>query len=137
MRDATKFGAETTASEVADGIDLHGKVALVTGGSSGLGQETARVLAERGAHVILTARDMPKGETGAAAIRASTGNPPVEVAERELGPPEQIRAFAGASWRGTRRSTASSTTPASWPARRRRPRTASSSSSARTTSATS
>jgi NAD(P)-dependent dehydrogenase (short-subunit alcohol dehydrogenase family) len=94
MRDATKFGAETTASEVADGIDLHGKVALVTGGSSGLGQETARVLAERGAHVILTAREMPKGEAVAAAIRASTGNQQVEVAELELGSQKQIRAFA-------------------------------------------
>ena len=71
-----------------------GKVALVTGGSSGLGQETARVLAERGAHVILTARDMPKGEAVAAAIRASTGNQQVEVEELELGSLKQIRAFA-------------------------------------------
>ena len=94
MRDATRFGAETTASEVAEGIDLNGKVALVTGGSSGLGQETARVLAERGAHVTLTARDMPKGETVAAAIRASTGNQHVEVDELELGSLKQIRAFA-------------------------------------------
>jgi len=94
MRDATKFGAETTASEVADGIDVRGKVALVTGGSSGLGQETARVLADRGAHVILTARDVPKGEAVAAGIRASTGNPRLEVEELELGSLKDIRGFA-------------------------------------------
>jgi len=94
MRDATKFGAQTTASEVAEGIDLSGKLALVTGGSSGLGQETARVLAERGAHVIITARDVAKGEDVAAAIRSSTGNPRVEVAELELGSLKSIRAFA-------------------------------------------
>jgi len=94
MRDPAKFGAETTASEVAEGIDLSNKVALVTGGSSGLGQETARVLAERRAHVILTARDVPKGEAVAAAIRASTGNEHVEVEELELGSLKDIRAFA-------------------------------------------
>src|SRR5438132_3799682 len=94
MRDTAKFGAETTASEVAEGIDLSGKVALVTGGSSGLGQETARVLAERGAHVILTARDLPKGEAVAAGIRASTGNQHVDVEKLELGSLKQIRAFA-------------------------------------------
>jgi len=94
MRDASKFGAQTTASEVAEGIDLRGKLALVTGGSGGLGQETARVLAERGAHVIITARDVPKGEAVAAAIRSSTGNPRVEVAELELGSLKNIRAFA-------------------------------------------
>src|SRR5439155_4817383 len=88
------YGAETTAREVAVGIDLSGKVALVTGGSSGLGQETARVLAARGAHVILTARDMPKGEAVAAGIRASTGNQHVEVEELELGSLKHIRAFA-------------------------------------------
>src|SRR5260370_40910163 len=76
MRDTAKFGAETTASEVAEGIDLSGKVALVTGGSSGLGQETARVLAARGAHVILTARDMPKGEAAAGGGRRPPRGPP-------------------------------------------------------------
>src|SRR5579862_7135149 len=94
MRDPAKFGAETTASEAAEDIDLRGKVALVTGGSSGLGQETARVLAARGAHVILTARDVPKGEAVAAGIRASTGNAQVEVEALELGSLETIRAFA-------------------------------------------
>jgi NAD(P)-dependent dehydrogenase (short-subunit alcohol dehydrogenase family) len=94
MRDATKFGADTTAAEVAEGIDLGGKVALVTGGTSGLGEETARVLAQRGAQVILTARDLAKGEGVAAAIRSSTGNQRVEVEELELGSLESIRAFA-------------------------------------------
>src|SRR5207245_9878856 len=94
MRDTAKFGAETTASEVAEGIDLSGKVALITGGSSGLGQETARVLAERGAHVILTARDMSKGEAVAAGVRASTGHQHHEDEELELGPLKQSSAFA-------------------------------------------
>src|SRR5438105_5597701 len=94
MREAAKFGAETAASEVAEGIHLGGKMALVTGGSSGLGQETARVLAERGALVILTARDASKGEAVAADIRSSTGNQDVEVEELELGSLKNIRGFA-------------------------------------------
>ncbi len=94
MRDAATFGADTTASEVLVGLDLRGKVVLVTGGSGGLGQETARALAEKGAHVILTARDVPKGEAAAAAIRSSTGNDAVEVGELELGSLASIRAFA-------------------------------------------
>jgi len=94
MRDASTFGADTTAAEVAEGIDLTGKVALVTGGSSGLGQETGRVLASRGAEVILTARDVAKGETVAAAIRDTTGNAAVSVEALELGSLAEIRAFA-------------------------------------------
>ena len=95
MRDTTKFGPATTAAEAAEDIDLHGKTALVTGGSSGLGRETARVLASRGAHVVLTARNVPKGETVAADIRESTGNQRVEVEALELGSLKDVRAFAG------------------------------------------
>lgn len=94
MRNAATFGAATTTNEVLDGIDLGGRVALVTGGSSGLGRETARALAAHGAEVILTARDLPKGEAVAAAIRSETGNDRVAVTALELGSLASIRAFA-------------------------------------------
>jgi NAD(P)-dependent dehydrogenase (short-subunit alcohol dehydrogenase family) len=94
MRDAATFGPSTTTEDVLDGIDLRGTVALVTGGSSGLGQEAARALANHGAHVVLTARDVPKGEKVAADIRRATGNASVDVAELELGSLAGIRAAA-------------------------------------------
>jgi short-subunit dehydrogenase involved in D-alanine esterification of teichoic acids len=59
MRDASKLGKDSTTSDVLEGIDLNGKLALITGASGGLGAETARALAEKGARVILTARDLP------------------------------------------------------------------------------
>ncbi len=64
----SKFGVESTAEEVTEGIDLTGKVAVVTGGNSGLGYETMRVLALRGAHVICTARTLEKAEKACASI---------------------------------------------------------------------
>ena len=54
------FGAESTAEEVTAGLDLNGRTALVTGCNSGLGYETMRVLALRGAHVIGTGRTLEK-----------------------------------------------------------------------------
>ncbi|WP_217576888.1 SDR family NAD(P)-dependent oxidoreductase, partial [Streptomyces sp. GbtcB7] len=55
------FGASTTAAEVIDGVDLHGRRAVVTGASSGIGVETARALAAAGADVALAVRDTDAG----------------------------------------------------------------------------
>jgi len=62
------FGAESTAEEVTRGLDLSGMTIVVTGCNSGLGYETMRVLAMRGAHVIGTARTNEKGERACGSI---------------------------------------------------------------------
>lgn len=64
------FGAQSTAEEVTAGVDLSEKVFLVTGVTSGIGLETMRVLALRGAHVIGTGRTIEKAT---AACRSVTG----------------------------------------------------------------
>lgn len=62
------FGASSTAEDVTEGLDLGGMTAVVTGCNSGLGFETMRVLALRGAHVIGTARTKEKGEAACSSI---------------------------------------------------------------------
>ena len=52
----------TIASEVVQGVDLSGKVVVITGGNGGLGFETALAIAGAGAHVILACRDAVKAE---------------------------------------------------------------------------
>lgn len=54
------FGISSTAADVIPGINLAGKLAVVTGGYSGLGQETARVLLGAGARVILFAVELDR-----------------------------------------------------------------------------
>ncbi len=56
---------------LADMPDLHGRLAVVTGANSGLGLETARELARKGAHVILACRSRDKTETAIAELRSS------------------------------------------------------------------
>ena len=56
----SSFNSASTAAEVIKGLDLAGKTAIVTGGYSGLGRETARELRAAGARVIVPARD-PQG----------------------------------------------------------------------------
>jgi NAD(P)-dependent dehydrogenase (short-subunit alcohol dehydrogenase family) len=89
-----RFDAQSTADQVLDGIDLTGKVAIVTGASGGLGAETARALAARGAEVTLTARDTAKAEGVAETIRAAHPGAKLEVRELALDHPESVRAFA-------------------------------------------
>jgi NAD(P)-dependent dehydrogenase (short-subunit alcohol dehydrogenase family) len=76
----TPFGFDSTAAEVIDGIDLSGKRAIVTGGSSGIGIETARALVGAGAEVTLAVRDTDAGERTATEIAATTGTMAILVA---------------------------------------------------------
>jgi NAD(P)-dependent dehydrogenase (short-subunit alcohol dehydrogenase family) len=82
------FGPTTTALETLDGIDLGGKIAVVTGGYSGIGLETTRALAEAGATVVVPARTPDK------ARQALNGIPRVEQSRLDLLDPGSIDAFA-------------------------------------------
>jgi NAD(P)-dependent dehydrogenase (short-subunit alcohol dehydrogenase family) len=66
------FGHASTAEEVTKGIDLTGQCALITGVNSGLGKETARVLALRGAHIIGVARTIEKSSDACIQIGPDT-----------------------------------------------------------------
>ena len=98
-RITTPFTHDSTAADVIAGVDLTGRRAVVTGGASGLGVETARALARAGAEVTLAVRNTAAGERTAAEIIESTGNNHVFVAPIELADRESVRAFA-AHWDG-------------------------------------
>jgi len=83
-RIASPFDFASTADDVLDGIDLHGKRALVTGAASGIGVETARALASAGAEIFLAARSLIAGVRTAEEVRLATGNPSVRVVQLDL-----------------------------------------------------
>jgi NAD(P)-dependent dehydrogenase (short-subunit alcohol dehydrogenase family) len=86
------FGWGSTADEVLAGIDLSGRTVFVTGANSGLGQETARAMASRGAEVIMAGRDQAKLDESAAAIRADHPKAQLETITVDLTSLENIRA---------------------------------------------
>jgi len=96
-RITTPFNAESTAAEVIAGVDLTGKRAVVTGGASGIGMETARALAGAGAQVTLAVRNAETGQRAAADIQATTGRDDVAVARLDLTDRSTIDAFT-ADW---------------------------------------
>ncbi len=82
------FGATSTASEVIKGIDLTGKIAIVTGGNAGIGLETSKVLAAAGATVIVPARDVEKAK------KNLQGMAKIELETLDFMDPASIDAFA-------------------------------------------
>lgn len=75
------FDETSTATDVISGIDLNGKTIIVTGGHSGIGLETTRVLSEAGAAIIVGARDVIK------ARQTLTGLTNVTILELDLSEP--------------------------------------------------
>lgn len=86
------FGWSSTTDEVLAGIDLSGRTVFVTGANSGLGQETARAMASRGAHVIMAGRDQAKLDEAVAAIRAAHPKAQLDTLTVDLASLESIRA---------------------------------------------
>jgi NAD(P)-dependent dehydrogenase (short-subunit alcohol dehydrogenase family) len=82
------FSASSTAAEVIEGVDLRGKIAIVTGGNTGIGLETTRVLTAAGATVIVPARDTEKAGKNLAGLNG------VELGEVDFMDPASIDKFA-------------------------------------------
>lgn len=93
---AEKFGATSTTDDVLAGVDLHGKRILVTGVSAGLGVETARALAARGANVVGAARDLDKATRAIAEARrdAASGGGSIDLISLDLANLTSVRACA-------------------------------------------
>ncbi|KAI3873424.1 hypothetical protein MKW98_008076 [Papaver atlanticum] len=87
------FSSSSTAEEVTHGIDASALTAIVTGASSGIGVETARVLALRGAHVIMAVRNVTAGRAVKDAIVKENHNAKVDVMELDLSSMASVRKF--------------------------------------------
>jgi NAD(P)-dependent dehydrogenase (short-subunit alcohol dehydrogenase family) len=98
-RFTTPFSRTTTDDEVLAGLDLTGRRIVITGGGSGIGAETARALAAKGADITIAVRDVAAGERAAEEIRAKAQAGSIQVAHLDLLDRGAIRAFADA-WTG-------------------------------------
>jgi NAD(P)-dependent dehydrogenase (short-subunit alcohol dehydrogenase family) len=96
-----KYGAATTAAEIVQNVDLHGRRVVVTGASSGIGVETARALASTGAEVTLAVRNVEAGGKVADAIaeKLPPGAGALQVARLDLADLASVAGFVRA-WTG-------------------------------------
>ena len=94
-RITSPFGWDATAAQVAEGHDLSGKRAIITGGTSGLGLETARVLASRGAEIVVTGRQLDGAAALVESVHAAGGK--ASAVYVDLADLRSVEAFARAA----------------------------------------
>ncbi len=89
------FDDQSTTDDVLDGVDLTGKQVLVTGASTGLGEETTRALAAHGAVVTMAVRDPERGAAAEVRILDAVPDARLEVMVLDLASHADVRRFAG------------------------------------------
>lgn len=82
------FNSKSTTQEVINGIDLSGKIVIVTGGNTGIGLETVKTLSNAGAKIVVPARDIEKAKRNLARIAN------LQFEKMDLANPDSIDAFA-------------------------------------------
>ncbi|KAH8946157.1 hypothetical protein BDL97_12G078100 [Sphagnum fallax] len=87
------FGSKSTAEDVIENVELHSKTVIITGATSGIGKETARVFAKKGAHVIMAVRNTKLGEEMKHKFLEETPNAIVDVMPLDLSSLASIRKF--------------------------------------------
>ncbi|KAJ4970825.1 hypothetical protein NE237_003924 [Protea cynaroides] len=93
MAGPSGFGSASTAEQVTEGIDASNLTAVITGGASGIGLETARVLALRGAHVVIAARNLVAANEAKQLILKDNTSARVDVLKLDLCSLKSVRAF--------------------------------------------
>ncbi|URD82873.1 PPR repeat [Musa troglodytarum] len=88
------FGSSSTAEQVTEGVDASNLTVIITGGASGIGAETARVFALRGAHVIIAARNMEAATDAKQLILKTIPSARVDLLELDLSSLKSVRAFS-------------------------------------------
>ncbi|KAJ6844427.1 short-chain dehydrogenase TIC 32, chloroplastic-like [Iris pallida] len=91
---ASGFSSSSTAEEVTQGIDGRGLIAIITGASSGIGTETARVFALRGIHVVMGVRNVTAGKAVKETIIKEIPTAKIDVLELDLSSMASVRKFA-------------------------------------------
>ncbi|CAM8879218.1 unnamed protein product [Rhodiola kirilowii] len=87
------FGSSTTAEEVTEGIDATNLTAIVTGGACGIGFETSKTLALRGAHVVIAARNTAAANEAKQQIVKEIPSARIDVLKLDLASLKSVREF--------------------------------------------
>ncbi|KAI5426137.1 hypothetical protein KIW84_031819 [Lathyrus oleraceus] len=93
MAGPSRFGSSSTAEMVTEGIDVSNLNAIITGGESGIGLETTRVLALRNVHVIIAARSMESAEEAKQQITQENKFGRVDIMKLDLCSTKSVKSF--------------------------------------------